>query len=64
MSARIVIKTLTPLPSAAKGRVTEQQRKGWTRTEVEIRSCMHCRTVYANAGYAWRCGSPRRALAP
>jgi hypothetical protein len=47
MSARIVIKTLTPLPSAAKGRVTEQQRKGWTRTEVEIRSCMHCRTVYA-----------------
>jgi hypothetical protein len=55
MSARIVVRTFTPLPSAAKGRVTEQQRKGWTPTEVEIRWCMRCRTVYANAGYAWRC---------
>jgi hypothetical protein len=64
MGARIVIKTLTPLPSYAKGRVTAQQRKDWTQTEVEIRTCLHCRTAYAKAGFAWRCEHHHEGLYP
>jgi hypothetical protein len=45
----------TPLPSAARGRATKKQVESFTAREVEIRACMYCRTIYVNAGYAWRC---------
>jgi hypothetical protein len=45
----------TPLPSAQRGRVTAEQSADWTPLQLAIRTCLHCKTVYVNAGYAWRC---------
>ena len=37
------------------GRATEQDQKDWTPSLRVIRSCMHCKTVYLDAGRAWLC---------
>lgn len=54
---RIVIRTLTPCPTLVAGRVTGQQVAdwGWTEREITIRSCLHCKTTYLDAGRAWVC---------
>jgi hypothetical protein len=55
LTAQIVVTKATPLPSAQKGRVTKQQCKDWTPRELAMRTCQHCKTVYASGGFAWRC---------
>jgi hypothetical protein len=55
MTARIVITKATPLPSIVAGRATEQDQKDWTPSLRVIRSCMHCKTVYLDAGRAGLC---------
>ena len=55
MTDRIVIRTLTPCPSLVAGRATEQNQKSWSPELTAIRSCMHCKTVYLDAGRAWLC---------
>jgi len=52
MTARIVITKATPLPSIVAGRATEQNQKSWSPELTAIRSCMHCKTVYLDAGRA------------
>jgi hypothetical protein len=52
---RIVIKTLAPCPSLVAGRATERDQQDWTPEQRVIRSCMHCHTVYLDAGRAYVC---------
>jgi hypothetical protein len=53
MSARIIVTKATPCPTLAAGRATEQQQKSWSPGLTVIRSCMHCKTIYLDAGRAW-----------
>jgi hypothetical protein len=41
--------------SLRKGRATPKEIRTWTERHIEIRTCFHCKVVYLNAGYAWRC---------
>jgi hypothetical protein len=43
------------LPSLAKGRATERDQKNWEPRLRIIRACMHCKTVYLDAGRAGLC---------
>jgi hypothetical protein len=52
MTARIVVTKATPLPSIAAGRATERDQKDWEPRLRVIRACMHCKTVYFDAGRA------------
>jgi hypothetical protein len=55
MTARIVVTKATPLPSIAAGRATERDQKDWEPRLRVIRACMHCKTVYLDAGRAGLC---------
>lgn len=60
MSARIAIAAApvtkaTPLPSAAKSRVTTAQTSDWSPGVRTIRTCQHCHTIYDHAGRAQQC---------
>jgi hypothetical protein len=41
--------------SARKGRAEPKDVRAWTATDVEVRTCFHCKVTYVNAGYAYRC---------
>lgn len=60
MSARIAVAAeqrtnATPLPSAKKARVTKAQAADWPTGVRMMRTCMHCKTIYERAGWAWLC---------
>lgn len=45
----------TPCPTLVAGRATKQQQEGWEPRMRVIRACMHCHTVYLDAGRAYVC---------
>lgn len=41
--------------SLNKGRARQADAEKWPAGLREVRTCFHCKVVYVNAGYAWRC---------
>ena len=44
-----------PLAAVKKLRARPAEAQGWTERLRAIRSCCHCKTVYRDAGAAYRC---------